>query len=94
MLPRLQNKNPNDYEGIKVAWTEYVVAHGLSSTNPTPTYTVDAVDTDLTVAIAYAYGAGETHSELATLIIDGDGKQYTLEEWYGLEVQYMTISRY
>ena len=94
MLSRLQNKNPDEYEGIKATWTEYVVAQGLSSTNPTQTYTVDAVDTDLTVAIAYAYGAGETHSELATLIIDGDGKQYTLEEWYGLEVQYMTISRY
>lgn len=94
MLSRLQNKNPNDYEGIKATWTEYVVAQGLSTTNPTSTYSVESVDSDLTVAIAYAYGAGETHSELATLIIDGDGKQYTLEEWYGLEVQYMTISRY
>ena len=56
--------------------------------------TIPALDSELTVAIAYAYGTNDTESALATLIIDGEGNEYTLEEWYGMTVQYVTVPRY
>ena len=95
-LDRLLDKNSSDYTGIKNAWQRTVLGEqGLStSTNIQPRVTIPALDSELTVAIAYAYGTNDTESALATLIIDGEGNEYTLEEWYGMTVQYVTVPRY
>ena len=92
-LNRLLNKDSDDYSTIKNVWTEYVVENGLPTSNIDATYTITGLDPDLTVAFAIPYGSGDTVGELATLIVDGEGNSYTLEEWYGMTVQYLTVRR-
>ena len=95
-LSRVLKKNSSDYQGVKNQWiVELTGEMGLNSVNLDASVSVQApLDPDLTIAVAIAYGQGDTESELATLLIDGEGNEYTLEEWYGLETKYLTVPRY